>query len=62
MVQDFYTQMSDKAFKYGPTSTEFSGFGFLEHIESFISVRAYGVLFCTRLVEWIFLIFQILQI
>ena len=47
-VQEFYTAISDRAVKFGPIGPEFASLTFLEQIESFVSVRAHEMLFCTR--------------
>ncbi|KAI6177659.1 hypothetical protein M3Y97_00932100 [Aphelenchoides bicaudatus] len=48
IVQHFYTEISDRALKFGPIGSDFVLNELLEHIEDFICVRAHGILFCTR--------------
>lgn len=48
IIQDFYTAISDRSIKLGPIGAEFTSSEFLEHIENFVCVRAYGLLFQTR--------------
>lgn len=48
MVQEFYTEISNKATELRPTGSEFTSTEMLEHIESYLCVRAHGILFFTR--------------
>lgn len=48
IVQDFYTAISERALRLGPIGSEFTSNELLEHIESFLCIRAHGILFFTR--------------
>lgn len=48
IVQEFYTAISDRALRLGPIGAEFTTTELLEHIESFLCVRAHNILFFTR--------------
>ncbi|KAI6188462.1 hypothetical protein M3Y98_00357500 [Aphelenchoides besseyi] len=48
IVQDFYSALPERLAKYTAKLPSFSSTTLLEHVESFVCVRAYGVLFCTR--------------
>ncbi|KAI6240097.1 hypothetical protein M3Y99_00494900 [Aphelenchoides fujianensis] len=48
IVQDFYTALPERLAKSTSKLPTYSSTALLEHVENFVCIRAYGVLFCTR--------------